>query len=332
MPKSFQPLRLALLLACGFAPAAFADTLPPCSANYDAARDLFTPTRNNTSLDFDNPIKSQIVNQQCLLTVVSREQAARLPSASPRGPGPNGAAELVAGRYVIYLSNGGDGGSGGSARFEGGIGGGGGGGGAGARQIRHEVVLEPGTYKLTLGAGGPGGPACRGSAFGGGPGWGGSPSSIVRLSDGMTVAGVTGADSWQRPTRFENEKKAGVADGHGGSGPGKFAGGSGGHVDPGFATVAQSGAAPPGMPGKAGDAGGDVPGKPMRTGGGGGGGAGLGDGGDGAGDLEQRGRLVAITPPEVGGLGAGGGGGAGRVNFCSAGAPGGNGYIALRRG
>jgi len=31
-----------------------------------------------------------------------------------------------------------------------------------------------------------------------------------------------------------------------------------------------------------------------------------------------------------GGLGAGGGGGAGFLNQCSAGAPGGNGYIALR--
>lgn len=330
LPAKPLSLVLQIMIVCGFTPA-FAQALPPCSAsNYDAGRDLFTPDKNNSSIDFDHPVGSQLVNQQCLLTVVPRDgsERPRSDSGSQTRKVLSSNGTVAEGRYVVFLSNGGDGGSGGSARPEGGIGGGGGGGGAGAAQVRQEILLTPGVYKLTLGAGGPGGRACRGT-FGGSPGWGGSPTNMVRLSDGQTVAGAAGADTWQRPTRYANEKRSGPQDGHGGTGPGKSAGGAGSNVDPGFEKVAQAGVrGPAGTTGQPGDAGGEIPGQSaLRIGGGGGGGAGLGDGGDGAGDVA---RQVAVSPPEVGGLGAGGGGGAGRTNFCSAGAPGGNGYIALR--
>ena len=340
MKTSIKPMRLApLLLVCGIAQA-YAAELPACAAaNFDSARQLFTMNQDNTSLSFDHPLSSQLSNQQCLLTVLPRAQAARLRMADGRrGPGPNGASELLEGRYLVYLSNGGDGGSGGSARPVGGIGGGGGGGGAGAVQVRQEVVLTPGTYKLTLGAGGPGGQACRGT-FGGGPGWAGSPTSITRVSDGLTIAGAVDADKWVRLSRYANDQRSGPQDGHGGRGPGKTAGGAGSNVDPGFETVAQAGTGAPGVAGPSGPSG--TPGQggseePTKLrphiGGGGGGGAGLGDGGDGGGDAGGNAPRNAAPdlPPEVGGLGAGGGGGEGRVNLCMPGAPGGNGYIALR--
>jgi len=314
-----------LLLAGGMAPA-FAADLPACAAaNYDAARDLFTLRQNNTAISLDHPLKSQIVNQQCLLTVLPASLAERGRS------GANSAAGLAAGRYMVYLSNGGDGGAGGTQRENGG-----GGGGAGAVQHRYEVLLSPGVYKLTLGAGGPGGKACD-STFGGGPGWGGSPTSITRVADGMTVAGVAGADTWVRPSRHENDKSAGILDGHGGKGPGKAPGGAGGTIGPGLESGAASGATdvagPAGPTGRIVEAGGsagagDHPVLGPNIGGGGGGGAGLGDGGNGAGEVGAR--FVDILAVS-GGLGAGGGGGAGFLNHCSGGAPGGNGFIALRR-
>jgi len=327
---TFKMQRLALLLfACGMAPAYAAD-LPSCAAaNYDAARDLFTLNKSNTAISLDHPLKSQIVNQQCLLTVLPVNSPARRDAAAQAGP--NRAAGLPARRYVVYLSNGGDGGAGGTQRENGG-----GGGGAGAVQQRQVVALSPGVYKLTLGAGGPGGNACNGT-FGGGPGWSGSPTSIMRVSDGVTVAGAAGADVWARPTRRANDKSAGVLDGHGGTGAaGQASGGAGGSIGPGLQSGAVSGttdvAGPAGPTGRIVEAGGqpgagDHPVLGPNIGGGGGGGAGMENGGGGAGETDGRFLdKLAVS----GGLGAGGGGGAGFLNQCSAGAPGGNGYIALR--
>ncbi len=352
MKMQSKPFRLVpLLMVCAVAPA-FAADLPSCSdANYDGnpGRQLFTLNKSNTSLSPEHPLKSQFVNQQCLLTVVPRDRAARLAASSSdrRGPGPNGAGEMVEGPYVIYLSDGGDGGGGGAARrYD--AGGGGGGGGAGAIPVRQEITLTPGVYKLTLGAGGPGGARC-GGPFGGGPGWGGSPTSIMRVSDGQTIAGLAGADTWQRPSRYANDKLAGRMDGHGGYGPNKTAGGEGGLIKGPIVAVAVvtpepgvgvAGPAGPigtlGQPGEAGTLGpiamAGAPGTTEQTKlgalivGGGGGGAGTGAGGDGAGEV----RHLRDVPPQPGGLGAGGGGGEGGLEVCSAGAPGGNGYIALR--
>jgi hypothetical protein len=352
MKTQLKPFRLVpLLMACAVAPA-FAADLPSCGdANYDSnpGRQLFTPNVSNASLGIDHPLKSQIVNQQCLLTVVPRDQAMRLASSSSNrhGPGPNGASDLVEGRYVVYLSNGGDGGSGGGARqYD--AGGGGGGGGAGAIPVRQEIMLSPGVYKLTLGLGGPGGAMC-GGPFGGGPGWGGSPTSMMRISDGQTVAGVQDADSWKRPSRYVNDKLSGRADGHGAAGgPGKTPSGAGGLIGgpivPVITVSPQAGVAGPSGPiGQPVQPGAEYttvalnqPGQPgaseqTKRGaeivGGGGGGAGLGAGGDGAGDAGTR---FVDEQPQVGGLGAGGGGGAGGLEVCTAGGPGGNGYIALR--
>lgn len=323
--RTLLPRLLPLLLAGAFAPA-FAEPLPSCAGkNFNLTRNLFTSDRYNTAVGVEHPVRTQLVNQQCLLTVVSREQGMRLrTSGGGMGPGPNGAEAIVEGRYMAYVSNGGDGGGGGSQRIDGG---GGGGGGAGAVQQRQEIVLTPGTYLLTLGAGGPGGQACMGG-FGGGPGWGGSPSSIKRLSDGVTIAGVQGADTWQRPSRAENEKMAGKQDGHGGGGYGKSPGGAGGSISAMETTPPQAGgigpSAPRGVGGVPGDKA-DTTSGTARVAAGGGGGAGLGDGGDGAGETTRR-----FDPPQVGGLGAGGGGGIGSRVECTAGAPGGNGYIALR--
>ncbi len=291
--------------------------LPDCFAsNYDKERGLFT-------------IKNDIgkaVNQQCLLTVGPRADAAP-------------ASALTAGRYRVYLADGGGGGAGGTMqRFHRG-GGGGGGGGAGATEKQAAVELSEGVYKLTIGAGGPGGSACVMSrtnageldGSGGGPGWIGSPSSMVRVATGEVVLGTPAADSYARPTRGQNERKAGHMDGHGGSGPGQASGGHGsypateGHVK----VEAQPGASKPLAVGSmAGGATGTISVEDKRAGVGGGGGAtSIGHGGGGGGESPGQ----KEKPPERGSLGSGGGGGEGSMSECDPGARGGHGYIALRR-
>ena len=277
---------------------------------YDAQRHLFT-------LKGAAP---DAANQQCLLTVVPRSRTAS-------------ATSIPAGTYLINLSDGGDGGAGGTLRDTKG-GGGGGGGGAGARELQRVVDLTEGVYKLTIGAGGPGGSPCMATpafTFGGGPGWLGSPSSLVRLDTGEVVIGTPGADKYVRPSKRENEKRAGNPDGHGGSGPGKTSGGDGGRIDiTGFHPIR-----PEAGDSKAGNAGGDpgiaTPDRKNRvddTGSGGGGGASTrSEGGDGGGELARH----WIQLPERGALGSGGGGGEGTMFACSAGGAGGNGFMALRQ-
>lgn len=290
------------------APLATSD-MPNCfESNYDAQRRLFTL----------NSAAGDAAKQQCLLTVV------------PRGTNAL-SSRLMAGRYAVYVADGGGGGAGGTKQVMAG-GGGGGGGGAGSRETRIAVDLEPGLYALTIGAGGPGGNACseRPFVFGGGPGSVGSPTNMVRVATGAVVAGTSGAESYVRPTRAQNEKSAGKVDGHGGSGPGQTSGGRGASV----ATPSS-----PAMPASAGQSrtgvqgggdGGDAgvrPANKARPGGGGGGGAtSQGDGGDGGGELSRR----QEDPPERGTLGSGGGGGLGNERVCEPGARGGHGYIALR--
>lgn len=260
-------------------------------------------------------------NQQCLLTVY------------PRGQGAN-ETRITAGRYLINLSDGGDGGAGGTLQDVNG-GGGGGGGGAGAKELQRVVEFTEGAYKLTIGAGGPGGNPCIPTpniVFSGGPGWLGSPSSLVRIATGEVLIGTPGADTYARPKKSGNEKKAGNPDGHGGSGPGKASGGSGGHFD--LAGIHAVPAKP--GDGKAGNPGGDpgVASPPSRTrpgdssaSGGGGGASTKGEGGDGGGEVQRH----WVERPERGALGSGGGGGEGTQFVCGAGAPGGDGFMALRQ-
>jgi hypothetical protein len=279
--------------------------LPDClAANYDSEHHLFT---------MRNAAPRQ-VNQQCLLTVWPR--------------GTPSATRITAGRYLVNVSDGGDGGAGGTLQDLLG-GGGGGGGGAGARELRREVDLAEGVYKLTIGAGGPGGGPCIPTpffTFGGGPGWLGSPSSIVRVATGEVLAGIPGADTYVRPDKRENEKRAGDPDGHGGSGPGKTKGGDGGRLD--ITGLTPVGADPgQGKSDKPGGTPGVMVADRRQVGSGGGGGASTqGEGGDGGGEVQRH----WILPPERGALGSGGGGGEGTMFVCGAGAPGGNGFIALR--
>ena len=334
-------LTLAVLaaIACGSTTSAFAQTaattasLPNCfDTNYDAERRLFT-IKNAAS----NP-----ANQQCLLTIGPATGDAR-------------AARLAAGGYTAYLADGGSGGAGGTLQTPnrsgnaGGGGGGGGGGGAGSAEATARLNLSDGVYKLTIGAGGPGGSACqqprmgKGQGFAGGPGWLGSPSNIVWVATGEVVMGTVGADTYARPTRAEHErmtqradKLTGALPGHGGYGAGQTSGGAGGHGSTVALAKTEAGAGSStavsgSVPGAGGQPG-AVP-VPVNTrvdavgAGGGGGATSVGAGGKGGGETLARKEVL----PERGTLGSGGGGGLGTPTECSAGAPGGNGYIAFRR-
>jgi len=294
------------------APPGSMSGLPNCfDTHYDRERGLFT-------------IKNDVgdaANQQCLLTV------------GPRGD-VESASRLTAGRYRVYLSNGGGGGAGGSLQgssFGGGEGGGGGGGGgAGAMEIQATVNLTEGIYKLTIGAGGPGGTACQPvPGYGGGPGWAGSPSNMIRVATGEVVIGTPGADTYARPTRAQSERMAGKMDAHGGSGPGQASGGHGGSAETiGTADVAESGESKLAS-GRSGVGG--APGSVSETdkfsgAGGGGGATSAGHGGGGGGESPGQKDIA----PERGTLGSGGGGGEGSATECGPGARGGHGYIALR--
>ena len=204
---------------CATAPSAHRiaiSELPNCfESNYDAQERLFTIKDLNDI--WADPTKNP-ANQKCLLTVGPSEDVAS-------------AKRLTAGRYTVYLANGGGGGAGGTLQspIHGVAGGGGGGGGAGAAEVRVTVYLSAGVYKLTIGAGGPGGHDCTPATnLPGGPGWFGSPSNIVRVATGEVVAGVPGADAYVRPTVYQHEKLAGSGrPGQGGFGPGQTSGGAG---------------------------------------------------------------------------------------------------------
>lgn len=299
------------------APLTSISDLPNCfSTNYDKERGLFTM----------KDITGDPVNQQCLLTVRSRGGVAS-------------ASALTAGRYRVYLANGGGGGAGGSVQVSADSGGGGGGGGAGAAEKQATINLTEGVYKLTIGAGGPGGTACQpDTGFGGGPGWAGSPSNMVRVATGEVVVGTPEADSYARPTRAQNEQQAGKTDAHGGSGLGQASGGHGDRpantykiedeATPGASKLASSAASKP-VSGRlvAGGGAGSVSEDEKNSGAGGGGGASrIGQGGEGGGESTGQKDIA----PEHGTLGSGGGGGEGGSSGCHPGARGGHGYISLR--
>lgn len=309
-------LALSLLVGIGTgcttvppAPRVSMSDLPNCfDTNYDEKLDLFR-------------IKNDVgnsVNQQCLLTVGPRRDAAT-------------ASRLRAGSYRVYLSNGGGGGAGGGS-------GGGGAGGAGAKEVQATVNLTEGVYMLTIGAGGSGGSACPEARLGGGPGWHGgapgwlgSPSNMIRVATGKLVIGTPGADRYVRPTQSQNEQMAGKMDAHGGSGPGQTSGGHGGlpetNVRPEVEAAPGASKLASGRSGVGGAPGGDYSEDDQRAGEGGGGGASrLGSGGAGSGETPGG----KDTAPQRGLLGSGGGGGEGGSSLCDPGARGGHGYISFR--
>lgn len=304
-----------MFLACAAAVPAIAQntTDSRCGmTNFDRNRNMFTIV---------NPTPGT-ANQQCFLTVVSKQ-------SWPGGMPDLSRSELVEGNYEITLSGGGGGGGGGTERV------GGGGGGAGAVPTTTVRYLQPGVYRLTIGLGGHGG------APNGGPGGEGAPTSLSIASTGETVAGYSGAESWNgtyawNPNAVSNQRVSSrYADDSraGGSGgqplvAGQSSGGRGGSVgrDPkgqdGGTLVAVAYAGEPGRGGT------DLAGHRLRheVGGGGGGGAGFGNGGSGDSAAED-GKMK--TGAKSGDVGAGGGGGAGGEGVADPGAPGGNGFIRI---
>ncbi len=274
-------------------------SLPQCeNANYDQVRGLFTVI---------NPAPGT-VNQQCLLTVVSTQQASASGARYPAAP------FLVEGYYTVELSGGGGGGGGGAAKD-----GGGGGGGAGAAPFKTVKLLSPGVYKLTIGTGGEGGKP---------GGWtqAGNPTSLTNYNTGALIAGFEGADVWKQLARAPGSGRGGAALAGGSSGG---SGGDAGISMRGHRTeaVAQSGGMlqTPGYTGAPGQAGGEtgLTGRRdvVQANAGGGGGAGVGSGG--AGDSPAGGAAG------IGDLGGGGGGGSGHPNSADSGGRGGHGFIRL---
>jgi hypothetical protein len=300
----------AMFLACAAAVPALAQntTDSRCGmTNYDSRNNTFT---------IINP-SSGTANQQCFFTVV--------PKASWPGGAPDlTSSQIVEGNYEVTLSGGGGGGGGGTERV------GGGGGGAGAVPFTTVRYLQPGVYRLTIGAGGQGG------APNGGRGGDGAPTSLSDANSTQTVAGFPGAETWNGTyAQSYNVASAGRTYGQSDAQPGGSGGpavenygGRGGRVgrepngqDGGRLTAV----AFAGEPGKGGT---DLAGDRLRheVAGGGGGGAGFGNGGNGDSAAED-GKMK--TGARAGGLGAGGGGGAGGEGVADTGAPGGNGFIKL---
>jgi hypothetical protein len=181
-------IRLALLcMAVASVPAVAQNaTDSRCgTTNYDSSRNIFTIT---------NPTLGT-ATQQCFITVV--------PKQSWTGGVPDMASsQLVEGNYEITLSGagGGGGGGGGSEREHGRTEAGtGGGGGYSAVPVTTVRYLNPGVYRMTIGAGGQGGmagPNGERVARSGGRGVDGAPTSLSNANTGETVAGFSGAQNW----------------------------------------------------------------------------------------------------------------------------------------
>jgi hypothetical protein len=172
--------KLALIIAgCTAIPAFAQDGSPQCGmTNYDRARDVFTIT---------NP-RPGGVNQQCFITVVSKQEW--------NGGRPDfSTSQLVEGNYEISASGGG-GGAGGAAQSARGYD------GADAIPFKHMRYLAPGVYRLTIGAGGEGGQAFL-TEDRGGRGGDGAPTSLSEAYNGQTIAGYPRAESWDGSYPFQ---------------------------------------------------------------------------------------------------------------------------------
>jgi hypothetical protein len=172
--------KLALIvIGCTAIPAFAQDGSPQCGmTNYDRARDVFTIT---------NPSPGT-VNQQCFITVVSKQEW-------NGGPPDFSTSQLVEGNYDISASGGG-GGAGGAARDARGYD------GADAIPFKHMRYLAPGVYRLTIGAGGEGGQAFL-TDDRGGRGADGAPTSLSEAYNGETIAGYPRAESWDGSYPFQ---------------------------------------------------------------------------------------------------------------------------------
>jgi hypothetical protein len=307
--------RTLLFLACAAAIPAYAQNSSDSRCgmtNYDKVRNLFTIV---------HPIPDT-VNQQCFITVVSKQ-------SWPGGMPDPTSSKFVEGNYEITISGGGGGGGGGSAIKHGG-----GGGGAGAIPTTVVRYLKPGTYRMTIGEGGYGGaPNAKGGL--------GAPTSLSSTDTEQTIAGYTGAETWDGT--YSRSRNVAAVRGNDGMSPkrkasggnggqpivrGQSAGGSGGVANADDSAqdggkligVAFSGA--PGSGGTDLAKHSDVP----EVGGGGGGGAGFGNGGTGGSAAESgKAKVAAVS----GRLGGGGGGGAGGEGVAERGADGGDGFIRL---
>jgi hypothetical protein len=185
-----------MCLACAAAIPAFAQntTDSHCgTTNFDRNQNMFTIANPNPGT----------ANHQCFITVIPKE--------SWSGGTPDlASSQLVEGNYEVTLSGGGGGGGGGGgadreterARTARGTGGEGGGGAVAVTTVRY---LKPGVYRLTIGSGGQGG------APNGGRGGDGAPTSLSNAYSGETVAGFSGAESWDgsyaRTSLADNSQK-----------------------------------------------------------------------------------------------------------------------------
>ncbi len=177
-----------MFLACAAAIPAFAQntTDSRCgTTNYDSGRDMYTIT---------NPTPGT-ATQQCFITVVAKDSwTGGMPTMS--------SSELVEGNYEITVSGGGGGGGGGAGAVteQNRVAlGGGGQGGYSAIPSTSVRYLNPGVYRVTIGAGGQGGmPGASGEqmASSGVRGTDGGPTSLSNAYSNETVAGFSGAESW----------------------------------------------------------------------------------------------------------------------------------------
>jgi hypothetical protein len=239
-----------MFLACAAAIPAFAQntTDSRCgSTNYDSSRNVYTIT---------NPTLGT-ATQQCFITVV--------PKNAWTGGNPNlSTSQLVEGNYEITLSGGGGGGGGGAGnstergRTESGDGGHGGYAAVPSTTVRY---LTPGVYRLTIGTGGQGGMAGSVRNTGstaGGNGTDGGPTSLENAYSGETVAGYTGAESWNGSYPMvaqaayvgaeAKDGQHGVDGGSGGGGGARAAGDRGAQGGNGFIKLALKDSVPQAAP------------------------------------------------------------------------------------
>ena len=162
-----------MIVGCTAIPAFAQDGSPQCgTTNFDRERSIFTITRPSAG----------DVNQQCFITVVSKDEwSGRSPDFSR--------SELVEGNYEISASGGGGGGGGAVPEGRGYD-------GADAVPFKHTRYLAPGVYRLTIGSGGQGGPGCV-TEDRGGRGGDGAPTSLSDAYSSQTIAGYPRAESWE---------------------------------------------------------------------------------------------------------------------------------------
>ena len=170
-----------MFLACAAATSALAqENLPQCgSANFNQTQNAFTIANSPAGA----------VNQQCFITVVSKQEwTGGMPNPTT--------SRFIEGNYEVELSGGGGGGGGATPTV-------GAGDGDSAIPIKRTRYLSPGVYRMTIGAAGQGGQSCQ-SSRSGARGGDGAPTSMSAANSGQTVLGFANAESWDRNTAQSN--------------------------------------------------------------------------------------------------------------------------------